>query len=336
MLRSIPPNLRLSIEVRCNIANNQPCVYCSWKWVKNEELGSPTADLRFLKSLDSYLSVARQVNDSGYGEPPLHPEFAQIVDLLATDTRVFSFTSNGQTIRRKVRQALLGHNVLLYVSIDSATAAGYARYRDHNFDRIIADLRTLCREKRHHGNLPHVTASFIVMNSNKHEIRDFITLMHSVGVDRVKLQGLHREDCMDLDGRVQQRGAFVFNYTQEIVPTDELETITQDAQAAADELGIHLYIDWKDFRANHGSAGNQPLCSEPWKSLYVLNRGIFPCCFGRKPPVRWTERGDRTIEQFIEETRNGAAFQEIRSSLAGGVFPAYCSSSRSCPIVHKK
>ncbi len=335
VLRSVPPNLRLSIEVRCNIANKQPCVYCSWQWVKNEELGSPTSDLQFLKSLDSYLSVTRQVNDSGYGEPPLHPEFAEIVNLLATDTRAFSFTSNGQTIRRKVRQALLGRNVLLYVSIDSATAAGYARYRNHNFDRIIADLRTLCREKKRHGNLPHVTASFIVMNSNRHEIRDFIALMHSVGVDRVKLQGLHREDCMDLDGRIQQRGAFVFNYTQEIVPTDELETIAREARTAADKLGIHLYVDWKDFRANHGGARKQPLCSEPWKSLYVLNRGIFPCCFGRKAPARWTERGNRSIEEFIEETRNGAAFREIRSSLAEGVFPAYCASSRSCPIVQK-
>src|SRR5208283_6037130 len=115
---------------------------------------------------------------------------------------------------------------------------------------------------------------------------------------------------------------FVFNYTHEIVPTGELDTIAHDAQAAADELGIHLYIDWKDFRANHGSAGNQPLCSEPWKSLYVLNRGIFPCCFGRKAPARWTERGERTVEQFIEDSRNGAAFREIRSSLAEGVFPA--------------
>ena len=72
---------------------------------------------------------------------------------------------------------------------------------------------------------------------------------------------------MDLDGRVQWRGAFVFNYREEIVPIAELDTIAQDAQAAAKELGVHLYIDWKDFHVNHGSAGNQPLCSEPWKSL---------------------------------------------------------------------
>ncbi len=335
VLRSIPPNFRVSIEVRCNIANDKACVYCAWKRMKQEEIGSPNADLSFIKSLDSYLAVARTVTDCSYGEPPLNPEFAQMVDLLASEERLFTFASNGKTLRRKVRQALLGRNVGLYVSMDSATSAGYARYRDLSFDQIVADLRTLCQEKKQHRNLPHVTVSFIVMNSNQHEVGDFITLMHSIGVDRVKLMSLHREDCMELDGRVQQRGSFVFDYDQEVIALAELDAIGEEAQAAADAIGVNLYLDWKDFRANHGSAGNQPLCSEPWKSLHVLNRGIMPCCFGRKPLARWTDRGDRPVQQFIEETRNGAAFREIREALARGVFPAYCLSTHSCPIVRK-
>ncbi len=334
-MRSVPPYLHFSMEVRCNIANDQACVYCPWKYVKREEMGSPTSDLPFIKSLDPYWSVATKVTDCSIGEPTLHREFAQIVDLIATEERPFTFTSNGNTMRRKVRQALLGRNVEVYISIDSATSAGYARYRDDGFDGIIADLRTLCREKKLHRNLPHVTVSFIVMHSNQHELRDFIGLMHSIGVDRVKLMSLHREDCMDLDGRVQQRGEFVFDYDREVLSLAELDAIGQEAQAAADEMGVDLYLDWKDFRAHHGSTGGEPLCSEPWKSLYVFNRGIFPCCFGRQPIARFTEQGSRSIEQFVEDTRNGAAFREIRDSLARGVFPAYCLSSPSCPIVRR-
>ncbi len=133
-----------------------------------------------------------------------------------------------------------GINVLLYISIDSATSAGFARFRDDSFDQIIADLRTLCLEKKQHQNLPHVTVSFIVMNSNKSELRDFIALMHAIGVDRVKLMSLHREDSMELDGRVQQRGEFVFDYEREIVSLAELDTLGQDAQLAADEIGLEL------------------------------------------------------------------------------------------------
>ena len=335
IMRSYPPLLRITIATRCNIASAEPCVYCSWKFVKDEEHGAPTYDLKFLEGLDRYLSVAKHVSDCSFGEPPMQAEFPQIVDRIADDSRIFSFTSNGTTLNRKTREALLGRNLTVYVSIDSATAAGFARYRDRSFDRIIANLRALCRDKKLHRNLPHVTASFLVMQSNQHEVCDFIALMHSVGVDRVKLASLHREACMDLDGTIKQRDDFVFDYEKEVMALAELDAIADEAQAAADELGISLYLDWRGFSANHGPIGKQPLCSEPWKSLYVLNRGVFPCCFGRKPIARWKERGNRSPQEFIEDARNGPALQEIRRALASGTFPAYCRSSGSCPIVRK-
>jgi hypothetical protein len=332
-MRSVPPYLRLTMEIRCNIANDKPCVYCAWKWMKNQEVGSPPTNVAFIRALEPYLSVAKVVNDCSYGEPPLHPEFAEIIDLITADERAFSFASNGKTLRRKVRRALLGRNVYLYVSIDSASSAGYARYRDTSFDRIIADLRTLCSEKKAHRNLPRVTTSFIVMQSNKHELADFIALMSSVGVDRVKLMSLSRDNPMELDGPVQSRGTFVFNYDEEVLPLAELAMIGNQARGIAAKMGVDLYIDWTDFETHHGASGKRPLCSEPWKSLYVLNRGIFPCCFGRKPLAHWAERGDRSIRQFIDDTFNGDAFQEIRRSLASGIFPAYCLSTKGCPIV---
>ena len=104
------------------------------------------------------------------------------------------------------------------------------------------------------------------MNSNKDELPSFIVLMHSVGVDRVKLMSLGREHCMELDGPVQQRGAFVFDYEKEMVPIEELEAIGHEARRAADEMNVDIYLDWEDFRAHHGSAAAQPLCSEPWKN----------------------------------------------------------------------
>jgi hypothetical protein len=336
ILRSVPPYLRVTLEVKCNIANKEPCVYCAWKWMKNEEIGAPAYDLSFLKGLGSYLSLAKLVTDCSYGEPPLNREFAKIVDLIATSDRALTFASNGSTLDEKIRRALLGRNVFLYVSIDSATSVGYARYRDDGFDRITANLKKLCDEKRSHANLPHVTVSFIVMHSNKGEIKSFLTLMHSIGVDRIKLLSLSRENCMDLDGRTKQRGSsFVFDYEDEILLLDELDTISQDARRLAENLGINLYIDWEDFPNHHGSDGNLPLCSEPWKTLYVLNRGILPCCYGRKPLARWSEQGPRSVHQFIDDIFNGATMQTMRHALATGAFPQYCLSSPNCPIVRK-
>jgi len=51
--------------------------------------------------------------------------------------------------------------------------------------------------------------------------------------------------------------------------------------------------------------------------------------------ARRSEQGGRPLEQFIEETFNGAALQDIGRALADGIFPQYCLHSQSCPIVRK-
>ncbi|HVL67436.1 MAG TPA: radical SAM/SPASM domain-containing protein [Vicinamibacterales bacterium] len=70
----------------------------------------------------------------------------------------------------------------------------------------------------------------------------------------------------------------------------------------------------------------KPACTEPWKSLYILRRGVFPCCYGGRPID--------TMENY-REAWNSRAVQHIRAELAAGRFPAYCLRSTSCPIVRR-
>ena len=72
--------------------------------------------------------------------------------------------------------------------------------------------------------------------------------------------------------------------------------------------------------------GRTPACLEPWKSLYVLRRGVFPCCYGSRPLATMGEYRD---------TWNAPLLQDIRRHLARGEFHTYCLSSYSCPIVRK-
>jgi hypothetical protein len=69
-----------------------------------------------------------------------------------------------------------------------------------------------------------------------------------------------------------------------------------------------------------------PVCTEPWKSLYILRRGVFPCCYGAKPVA--------PMDQY-REAWNGPVMQDIRRDLARGKFHAYCVNSPACPIVRK-
>jgi MoaA/NifB/PqqE/SkfB family radical SAM enzyme len=277
------------------------------------------------------------VTDCSYGEPPLEKEFEQIVDLLTDTERTFEFTTNGQSLSAKNRAKLLGKTALVHVSIDSASAAGYRRYRDHRFDLIIENLRALCRDKALTGNLPTVSVSFIVMRSNREEIKDFLRLMKDVGVDRVAFRNLYRDEPMS--GQTTKHYGFKFDYDKECLSRAELEALGSICLIIGKTIGIPVILEWKDFANNTAAAAtNVPLCSEPWKAAYLLNRGIMPCCYGRVPLIKWTELDLSNPEASLREAVNAQAFQELRRDLAAGELGTYCEQCHSCPIVqaHRK
>jgi MoaA/NifB/PqqE/SkfB family radical SAM enzyme len=74
-----------------------------------------------------------------------------------------------------------------------------------------------------------------------------------------------------------------------------------------------------------GSERN-PACTEPWKSLYILRRGTFPCCYGGEP---------MTPMEGYREAWNSELIQGIRAELAAGRFHSYCLCSPACPMVRK-
>jgi MoaA/NifB/PqqE/SkfB family radical SAM enzyme len=73
-------------------------------------------------------------------------------------------------------------------------------------------------------------------------------------------------------------------------------------------------------------AENLPACLEPWKSLYILRRGVFPCCYGGEAVAPMNG---------YREAWNSPLLQAIRGELAAGRFHEYCLKSPACPIVRK-
>jgi MoaA/NifB/PqqE/SkfB family radical SAM enzyme len=69
-----------------------------------------------------------------------------------------------------------------------------------------------------------------------------------------------------------------------------------------------------------------PACQEPWSNLYILRRGIFPCCYGAEPIAAMNDYRDAW---------NSPILRAIRKELAAGRFHDYCLRSSSCPIVRK-
>jgi molybdenum cofactor biosynthesis enzyme MoaA len=333
VLESLPPQIRINMEVRCNIPEQgQACVYCAWDWAKEAERGSPSFTLNTLDELGDLYRSAVEVVDCSFGDPTMNKDFGPIIARLDQDGKQVSLTTNGQMLTPKRRRELLGKNVFLYVSIDSATAAGYARYRNHRFDDIIANLKALCREKKEHNNLPRLHVSFIVMRSNVAELPEFFALMREVGIDEIKLRTLHLDENLEL---VTVNNGYRFDYAKELLSMPELTALTPLVQSLSQASGIPAYLDWSQFAVD-ASMEDAPLCGEPWKTLYMLRRGIMPCCFATDPIATWDEQQGRPLDEFLHDVFNSAAYQEIRSELAAGRLSHYCRNTPSCPILKAK
>jgi MoaA/NifB/PqqE/SkfB family radical SAM enzyme len=68
-----------------------------------------------------------------------------------------------------------------------------------------------------------------------------------------------------------------------------------------------------------------PMCSEPWRTFYILRRGALACCHG----------GPLGPMDSYREAWNGEHIQQVRAALARGEFHTYCLHAPSCPIVRK-
>jgi MoaA/NifB/PqqE/SkfB family radical SAM enzyme len=330
---SYPPNLRITTETRCNIPEtSQACTYCAWDWAKEMEIGSPAFDFDTLDQLGGFYRYADKVVDCSIGEPAMNKQFSEIITRFENDGKKFSFTTNGQLISGGRRRALLGKDIEVYVSLDAATSEGFKRYRNDQFDRIISNMRLLCEEKRGHNNLPKVTASFIAMRSNADELSAYLDLMKNVGVDEVKLRALALDD--NVSSSVTNNG-YRFNYASEILSTAALRDLGERARQMAADLDLPLYVEWDQFEPDSLRELSEPLCAEPWKTLYVLGRGIMPCCYATEPLAKWEDQGNRSLDQFLQDTFNSPKYQDLRSELAAGRLATYCRNTPSCPVLKR-
>jgi hypothetical protein len=92
-----------------------------------------------------------------------------------------------------------------------------------------------------------------------------------------------------------------------------------------DQMNQDENVETKDLENDIGESG-MPLCREPWENLYILRRGILPCCYGN--PIGYS---------FSEYAKawNSPEIQEIREYLSRGKLSPYCMECLGCPIVQR-
>jgi pyruvate-formate lyase-activating enzyme len=185
VLKSYP--WRLSVPfVLCNAR----CEFCAAWQMKGK---APLLDL--MQSLTPVIQRCKEIDLVGWGEPLIHPEFAQILELLRdeadTNARI-ALTTNGVRLEEWIDRLLEANVMDFAISVhatNTKTHQDLMGFHEGDFDRVIAGVKQLVERRK---RFPRMTIEMVmvVTQQNLAEIPDFIEMCEDLDVQKVFLRTL--------------------------------------------------------------------------------------------------------------------------------------------------
>lgn len=259
ILESYPRRLVFELTNACNLN----CIMCG----RNAADFKPTVfDMDVFRSFEPLMDIIEEVTLMGWGEPTIHPNFIEMLEIINNHSARKYFCTNGMNLK-KIKNAIFDYNVDVFaVSLDGATDETNSRIRrGSKIDQITEDLKDIVRIKKERGlKYPWINFVFCAMQSNIRELPDLVRLAAEIGIEEVKVVYLtvFGEDLMN----------------ESLWGHEELITeVFEEAIKVGDELGIVLKLP---HYIGEDEAGDKPHkdCFVSWRDFFLGSDGyVRPC-----------------------------------------------------------
>lgn len=285
-LLSRPVEVILEPTNRCN----SRCLMCM-PYRRAGEGGPSSGFLSWdmLRSCAPLLRRARRVLFSGFGEPLLHPEFAEMASWIKQRVPFLYFFTNGALITEELADKLVAARVDAVVfSIGGATAGTYEHVRGMDMEQPLGGIANLVFAKARRGcHLPELSFNVVQMNSVLPELPGIVDAAVRFGVNRISLPQMWVEN-----EAARQESVFTN-------PT--ARALIEQAVAYAGERGVAMTAS---------SLVPVPRrCSSPWDTMYVSYDGdVYSCAVERyrmgnvavqRPLALWRSGGYRALRHQL-------------------------------------
>ena len=306
VLKSAPRRLVFELTNACNLN----CIMCGRNAVKF----TPTYfKLDWLEKFSPVMNKVEEVSLFGWGEPTVHPQFAEILRRLDEFHVRKYFCTNGMKLGELKDEIFNRHVDIIAISLDGARADTNNRIRrGGNFDKIVGNLKSIVAEKKRRGlNRPYMNFVFCAMTANYKELPDLVRVAAEIGLDEVK-------------------AVYFTAFAKELIPqvltgggvTESLAEVFQETVEIGDELGIGIKLP---HLPGEDPAGDKPHkdCFVGWRDLFLGSDGyVRPCMSTPEKFFRFDE-----YDTFAEMW-NSAKFQNFRATVNDAAnMPRHC---RNC------
>lgn len=282
ILESYPRRLVFELTNACNLN----CVMCG----RSAADFKPTMfDMEVFRSFEPLMDKVEEVTLMGWGEPTIHPNFNEMLEIINRHRARKYFCTNGMNLK-KIKHAIFDYNVDVFaVSLDGATEETNARIRrGSRINQITEDLKEIVKRKRERGlTYPWINFVFCAMRSNLHELPDLVRLAADIGIEEVKVVYLtvFGEDLMH---------ETLWGHEENV------KTVFEEAISISEQLGIVLKLPHFIGEDEAGSKLHKD-CFVSWRDFFLGSDGYVRPCMST--PVQF----------FAYDTKK--AFMEVWNSI---------------------
>jgi radical SAM protein with 4Fe4S-binding SPASM domain len=308
----------LIIQVEPTINCNLQCKMCFSPFLKRAERDL-TLD-NFKRILNELPSV-RKISLVGTGEPLLNPNLFDIISYAKSKRIDIGFATNATLLNSVVANEILARGIdWLNISLDAATKEAYERIRIRaDFNQVLANVREFMDARaRFRGKKPEVSVWSLLMKSNIKELPEFISLVHSLGVDRIYVQTIHYWGSREWKNKMLH---------EEITgQTKEIRKVLKGAFLLCKKNRMHFnYVNVPDIKGERG-------CKWPWRSCYITTDGyVTPCCMHGSNPTNI--HFGNIFKQSFNDIWNNQAYRSFRKAFKSNNMPPVCLD---CTSYYKK
>ena len=256
--------VQIEVTSRCSTG----CVFCphdalSDHWVEGDiPLGL------YGKFIVPYLDLFELVYLQGWGEPMLHPDLWDMLNMAQEKGCHTGFTTNGSWLEGEQNKRLLDMGVdMISVSFAGTAASVHESLRTNSkFPALCQNFENLANlKKQRECDLPWLELHFLMTRANLNEFPSLVELAASLGADEVVATNLSYSPSLALDSQ------HVFG--EQPLPED-IEIIDR-ARQTANRLNLPL-------RVYPLQAEPQTLIcdADPVNTVYINHRGdVTPCVY---------------------------------------------------------
>ena len=280
--RAFPMSLSIEPTTSCNLRCPE-CPSGLRSFTRPTGMLNPAQFESLLNEIGPYLVY---VNLYFQGEPYLHPEMDQLVELSKRHGVYTSTSTNAHFLSAKRAEAIVASGLdRLIISIDGTTQETYSAYRiGGQLEKVMEGTRHILQARSKQGRWtgPHVVWQFLVVGPNEHEIPEIKRLAREVGVDEL-----------------------VIKTAQIDAPDDNHPLLTKSP-------GLRRY----DRQEGGTWTLRNPMKDECWRMwqgcVMTWDGKVVPCCFDKDAA--------HAMGTFGEETFNSIWFSERYQAFRRSIF----------------